>query len=219
MNLRLLYFLLLITSFICKAQIVKVEGVAVNQNNQPIEFLSLSINQGKAGATTDEKGKFSFTINAQNRVSIYAKRIGYKDTTYYFDFTNNERFDIKLVVKQSQNVLDTVEVENLTYDQGVTLLDIESRSINKIPGGLGEFNKILTTQLGVSSNNELSSNYAVRGGNFDENLIYVEGFQIYRPFLIRQGQQEGLSFVNSDMVSDVKFSAGGWDAKYGDKLS
>ena len=85
--------------------------------------------------------------------------------------------------------------------------------------GTGGVEALIKTLPGVSTNNELSSQYSVRGGNFDENLVYVNDIEVYRPFLIRAGQQEGMSFINSDMVSSIDFSAGGFDAKYGDKMS
>ena len=93
------------------------------------------------------------------------------------------------------------------------------RTLITCPPPPGQVETIIKSQAGVSSNNELSSQYSVRGGNFDENLVYVNDVEIYRPFLVRSGQQEGLSFINSDLVSSIKFSAGGYDARYGDKMS
>ncbi len=99
------------------------------------------------------------------------------------------------------------------------LLTIEPETIKKIPGANAGIENILKTLPGVNSNNELSTQYAVRGGNYDENLVYVNEVEVYRPFLIRSGQQEGLSFTNTDLVQNVDFSAGGFQAKFGDKLS
>ena len=96
---------------------------------------------------------------------------------------------------------------------------IKPKIATQFTSASGSFEAVLKTLPGVTSNNELSSQYSVRGGNFDENLVYVNDIQIYRPFLIRAGRQEGLSFINSNLVSDIKFSAGGFDAKYGDKMS
>jgi len=101
--------------------------------------------------------------------------------------------------------------------EGVITLDREA--VKKIPGANAGVENLLLTLPGVSNNNELSTQYSVRGGNFDENLVYVNGIEVYRPFLVRSGQQEGLSFVNTDLVQNVDFSAGGFQAKYGDKLS
>ena len=99
------------------------------------------------------------------------------------------------------------------------LVKLDPKTAQSIPSPFNDFNRVLATLPGVVSNNELSSTYSVRGGNYDENLVYVNNIPIYRPFLIRAGQQEGLSFINPDLVSDVSFSSGGWQAKYGDKLS
>ena len=96
---------------------------------------------------------------------------------------------------------------------------IKTKHVEVIPGSSGGIESVLKTLPGVSSANELSSQYSVRGGNFDENLVYVNGIEVYRPFLIHSGQQEGLSFVNTDLVGSILFSAGGFSAKYGDKMS
>jgi len=104
-------------------------------------------------------------------------------------------------------------------ERGSTFQRIDVEDLNYMPTTTGRVENIIKSQAGVSSNNELSSQYSVRGGNFDENLVYVNDVEIYRPFLVRSAQQEGLSFVNSDLVSSIKFSAGGYDARYGDKMS
>src|SRR5690606_37564215 len=101
----------------------------------------------------------------------------------------------------------------------VSITRLDPRLTQQLPAPFQEFNKVLLTLPGVTSNNELSSSYSVRGGNFDENLVYVNGIEVYRPFLNISGQQEGLSFVNPDLVQDITFSSGGWQPKYGDKLS
>jgi hypothetical protein len=110
-----------------------------------------------------------------------------------------------------------VTAKNRKRIQGITT--IEPEMIRKIPGANAGVENILKTLPGVYSNNELSTQYAVRGGNYDENLVYVNGFQVFRPFLTRSGQQEGMSFIHSALVEDVRFSAGGFDAQYGDRLS
>ena len=126
------------------------------------------------------------------------------------------RLNIKL--KTSSKVLNDV----IITDQGSrkeSFNKIKPKHVSVLPGNSGGIEAILKTLPGVSSANELSSQYSVRGGNFDENLVYVNGIEIYRPFLVRSGRQEGLSFVNTDMVNSILFSAGGFDAKYGDKMS
>src|SRR5690606_33250106 len=118
--------------------------------------------------------------------------------------------------------LRTVEVKGSRDKESreqVSITKLDPRLTKQHPSAFGEFNKILSTLPGGSSNNELSSTYSVRGGNFDENLVYVNGIEIYRPFLVTGAQQEGLSFVNPDLVGNIEFSSGGWQPKYGDKFS
>src|SRR5688572_26011668 len=121
-------------------------------------------------------------------------------------------------MKLSSTPLPEVEIKDKQLDRG-TFTRIDPKTVGQIPNVSGSFEAILKTLPGVVSNNELTSQYSVRGGNFDENLVYVNDVEIYRPFLVRSGQQEGLSFINSDLVSGINFSAGGFDANYGDKLS
>jgi hypothetical protein len=134
---------------------------------------------------------------------------------------------VKLAPGEKRELNTTLKFKNTfniinIYDKSErnqTITRIDPILITHIPTASQDFNAILFTLPGVSNRNELSSAYSVRGGNFDENLVYVNGIEIYRPFLVRSGQQEGLSFINPDMVSSVIFSAGGFEAKYGDKMS
>ncbi len=128
--------------------------------------------------------------------------------------------DFKVTLKIQSRVLDAVEIEGSRERDAIDpATRIDARSAQNLPSAFGDFNKVLLTLPGVSGNNELSSAYNVRGGNFDENLVYVNDIPVYRPFLANAGRQEGLSFVNPDLVDDISFYAGGWEAKYGDKLS
>ncbi|MFM7822692.1 MAG: TonB-dependent receptor plug domain-containing protein, partial [Bacteroidota bacterium] len=124
--------------------------------------------------------------------------------------------DIKMTI--SSTPLPEIEVKDKRRDN-LTMVPIDPKTISVLPNTTGSFEAVLKTFAGVVSNNELSSQYSVRGGNFDENLVYVNDIEVFRPILVRSGQQEGLSFINPDMVSAVSFSAGGFDAVYGDKLS
>jgi hypothetical protein len=116
-------------------------------------------------------------------------------------------------------VLNTVEIKEERYREQISSFTIDAKQLSVNPTPIPGVEQILKTLPGVSSNNELSAQYNVRGGNFDENLVYVNDIEIYRPFLPRSGQQEGLSFIHSDLVKSIKFSAGGFEAKYGDKMS
>ena len=130
----------------------------------------------------------------------------------------NQNYKLDVNMKLISNFIDNVIVTD-KKSRRESLSRIKTKHVNVIPGNSVGVEAILKTLPGVSSANELSSQYSVRGGNYDENLVYVNGIEIYRPFLIRSGQQEGLSFVNTDLVSSIVFSAGGFDAKYGDKMS
>jgi len=122
------------------------------------------------------------------------------------------------VLQVSVTSLDEVSVSE-EIDRSTTITRINIKTLNHLPTTSGSVEAMIKTLPGVSSTNELSSQYSVRGGNFDENLVYVNDIEIYRPFLIRSGQQEGMSFINSDMVSAIRFSSGGFEASYGDKMS
>ncbi|MDZ4330256.1 MAG: Plug domain-containing protein, partial [Flavobacterium sp.] len=142
-----------------------------------------------------------------------------KKITITFSLDSNEQKEFNPVMSDQEEQMGEVIVtsNNRKLIQGIST--IEPEVIRKIPGANAGIENILKTLPGVNSNNELSTQYAVRGGNYDENLVYVNEIEVYRPFLIRSGQQEGLSFTNTDLVQNVDFSAGGFQAKFGDKLS
>ena len=164
-------------------------------------------------------GKYNLGIPANRSVVLVYSFIGFE----------KEKIRIPMLKKGQNYTLDIKLRSSSTLLKDVIITDQKSRKerfsriktkhVSVLPGNSGGVEAILKTLPGVSSANELSSQYSVRGGNFDENLVYVNGIEVYRPFLVRSGQQEGLSFVNTDMVSSILFSAGGFDAKYGDKMS
>src|SRR5690606_3506612 len=149
------------------------------------------------------------------------QHVEFKDVAVWVSENSFKETLAKIVLSQDTKYLDEVEVVSSPEDQRnqVSITTLDPKEVQMLPSAFGDFNKVLSTLPGVVSNNELSASYAVRGGNFDENLVYVNDIPIYRPFLVRSGQQEGLSFINPDLVSNISFSAGGWQAKYGDKLS
>ena len=128
-----------------------------------------------------------------------------------------DTIDYNIILEKNDNFLTDINLISDEYRfKGITKID--PKSLEKIPTSTGSVESIIKLLPGVSANNELSSQYSVRGGNYDENLIYVNGIQIYKPFLIRTGEQEGLSFINSNMIASIEFSAGGFEPKFGDKL-
>ncbi len=210
----LVFFLLFIQAL--AAQTTRIFGLVKDQNNQLVE--GLSVEYKKFGAITDPKGFYSINVPSGKKVSLVFSHLSYVNQIHSFELSDGEQKSFDLVLSSDINQISEVElVDEGMRNQNVTTLD--KRNLNIITGPTGGVEGLISTLAGVSTKNEMSSQYSVRGGNFDENLVYVNGFQIYRPFLVRSGEQEGLSFVNSDMVENITFSSGGFDAKYGDKLS
>lgn len=216
------YFLIGILGLVSCTTVVGqvLSGYVRNAKQQPIPGVSIYVKGSTSGAVTNNFGYYQLKVLASQTTVVY-QHIAYKTSEQKFDFSNaqNQSFGIELVSKTEY--LDEVEVRGNLEKERVapSLVRIQPLSVEALPSPFADFSKILATLPGVMSNNELSNTYAVRGGNFDENLIYVNGIPIYRPQLITSGRQEGLSFVNSNLVENITFSAGGWESKYGDKLS
>lgn len=213
---KFLFILLLIPQLILAQKTTVIKGFVKNSQNQSIE--NVSVKYGNIGTSTDNRGYYEIRIPINTSIILEYSHVGYKTLTK--DFFTKKRIVIRFspILKLENEILEEVVIKNEIKDaQGITT--IEAEKISRIPGANSGIETLLMTLPGVSNNNELSTQYNVRGGNFDENLVYVNGIEIYRPFLIRSGQQEGLSFVNSSMVQNINFSAGGFQAKYGDKLS
>ncbi len=170
------------------------------------------------GTITDENGKFILSIPSNEEIVIQISYIGFSSENISVRVLPGETKNLNVRMRVDSKTLDGVVIAE-TINRSENLMRIDAKALQVMPNPSGNIESILKTLPGVSSNNELSSQYNVRGGNYDENLVYVNDVEIYRPFLIRSGQQEGLSFVNSDLVSSLSFSAGGFDAKYGDKMS
>jgi len=168
-----------------------------------------------------ENGKFTLILPKKENITLIFRLLGYKTDTVYLSSASLNK-PIEKLMRKEVVTLSEVEIRNNAIDereQAGTIL-LQPRTLQNIPSPFLDFNQaLMSIGLGISGNNELSSTYSVRGGSFDENLVYVNGMAVYRPFLVRAGEQEGLSFVNPDMVKSVEFSSGGWQPKYGDKLS
>ena len=199
------------------AQTARIKGVILDKNNQPIE--NVNVSYSSFGTQSNQNGFYDIKVPANQKVTLVFTHVSLKKITVVFYLDSNEQKEFNPVMSDQEEQMGEVIVtsNNRKQIQGVT--SIEPEMIRKIPGSNAGIETILKTLPGVNSNNELSTQYAVRGGNFDENLVYVNEIEVYRPFLIRSGQQEGLSFTNTDLVQNVDFSAGGFQAKFGDKLS
>ena len=199
------------------AQSAHIKGIILDKNNQAVDNVNVSCRG--VGTKSNENGYYHLTVPANQKVIVVFSHISMKKSTVSITLKPNEEYEFNLVMNDQEEQMGEVviTINNKKRVQGITT--IEPEMIRKIPGANAGVENILKSLPGVNSNNELSTQYAVRGGNYDENLVYVNEIEVYRPFLIRSGQQEGLSFTNTDMVQNVDFSAGGFQAKFGDKLS
>lgn len=216
-HIKLLLIFSILYSSALWAQKATVRGVILDMFDQPIP--SVNITFGNTGAISDLDGYYLIEISANKQVQVTYSHIGHKNVKATLNLSNNEDYELNPVMKTDIEQIATVVIsgrENKRI-QGITTLSPEA--IRRMPSAISGVTSLLTSLPGINSNNELSTQYAVRGGNYDENLVYVNEIEVYRPFLIRSGQQEGLSFVNDDLTSSVDFSAGGFQAKFGDKLS
>jgi hypothetical protein len=199
------------------AQTARVKGVILDEFNAPIE--NVTVRAGDKGTVTNVNGFYFLEIPANTKVTLVFSHISFKKTTVEVTLKPNEDYELNPVLSSKVEQIGEVTVTgaNKKRVEGITAID--PVIIRRIPGANAGIENIIKTLPGVYSNNELSTSYAVRGGNYDDNLVYVNEIEVYRPFLIRSGQQEGLSFTNTDMVEAVDFSAGGFQSKYGDKMA
>lgn len=199
------------------AQSAHIKGVILDKDNQVVDNVNVSYNS--LSTRSNKNGFYELTVPSDQKIVLEFSHIALKKVTVSFTLKPNEEYEFNLVMNDKDEQIGEVviTVNNKKRVQGITI--IEPELIRKIPGANAGVENILKSLPGVNSNNELSTQYAVRGGNYDENLVYVNEIEVYRPFLIRSGQQEGLSFTNTDLVQNVDFSAGGFQAKFGDKLS
>ncbi|MGC1206307.1 MAG: TonB-dependent receptor plug domain-containing protein [Flavobacteriaceae bacterium] len=219
MKAKTLFFLLFFLSIIgvVQSQIATVKGIILNENNLPIS--NVNVKAGRLGTITNSNGFYKIEIAANDDISVEFTHISFKKIVVTFNLKDGETFEFNPVMNTSIEQIATVIVNSSRRKEVEGIITLNPETIRKIPGANAGVENLLLTLPGVSNNNELSTQYSVRGGNYDENLVYVNDIEVYRPFLIRSGQQEGLSFVNTDLVQNVEFSAGGFQAKYGDKLS
>lgn len=212
-------FFLLIFPFVLSAQNrAQVKGVVTDERGKPLEYVNVAVKERSGGITTDEEGSYALFIPSNEEVTLYFSYIGYKQVSKQVNLDANEQFSLDVTMFTTSTTLPVAEVRDERL-QSTSITKLNPKAAKLLPGVGNGIESLIATLPGVSTNNELSSQYTVRGGNFDENLVYVNGIEIYRPFLIRSGQQEGLSFLNSALVSGISFSAGGFAAEYGDKLS
>jgi len=212
----LLLLLIVLTGFSQEKAIVY--GKVTDEQGDVVEYANVAVSGYAGGVATDMRGNYELSIPASTELTMVISFIGYEKQMFRVLLQPGQRKELNVVMKLSAEQLPDVEIVDKQI-RHTNLQRLSPKVATEIPTLSGGVEDILKTLPGVSSNNELSSQYSVRGGNFDENLVYVNGIEIYRPFLIRAGQQEGLSFINSALVGSILFSAGGFESKYGDKMS
>ena len=218
MKYLLLFVLSLIsTSIIAQKKIGTISGKVVDENDKPLQQVSITILGKERGTATNDSGKFTINVPSGRPVALIFSYTGYKTTQRSFNLSEAEQETITLQLSKVENILEGVTVTDNRPRTEAGRIDIDPEKALLNPSPLGNIESLI--KIFVGSNNELTSQYNVRGGSYDENLIYVNDFEVFRPYLVRSGQQEGLSFINPEMTAGVKFYNGGFQAKYGDKMS
>ncbi len=195
-----------------------LKGRVTDETGSPVEIANIWVARQMKGATTNLKGEYSIALATADTVEITFSMIGYQ-TRKRILYKPTGIITMDIMLPHTNTALQGVTIRETRRQTG-TMQHLSQKQARLQPDASGgSVESFIATQAGVSSTNELSSTYNVRGGNYDENSIYVNGIEVYRPLLIRAGQQEGLSFINPDMVEDIGFSSGGFEARYGDKMS
>ena len=219
MNRRFLFLLaLLATALGCVAQTFTLRGRVTDGEGNPVEFASVTCpSQGRA-TVTSLQGQYALRLLTADSVVVKFSMLGYRTKTRVLRRPKGTQ-TLQVTLSEQANTLGEVTVAGQKIQSGQTQ-DISTKPLRSLPSTTGNaVEELIQSQAGVSTHSELSSQYNVRGGSFDENSVYINSVEVYRPFLVRSGQQEGLSVINPDMVERIGFSTGGFEAKYGDKMS
>ncbi len=197
---------------------VSLKGRVIDDKNEPVSLCLITVEGQAAGTTADLNGKYSLSFNSADSVVIIYKMMGYRTRRRVLQKPQGS-LTLNIVMYDSSVDMAELEIKELRRQMGQTQ-ELNTTELKRMPSNTGNaVEDLVATQAGVSQHNELSSQYNVRGGSFDENCVYINGGEVYRPLLIRSGEQEGLSVINPFMVNSVRFSAGGFEAKYADKMS
>jgi len=213
-----LIFLILLSLSVQAQKTFTLQGKILDEDNKPLGFVRILDVLNQKTYVADENGSFRLKGILKSPISLEFQFLGYKKTVIQVQKDLPGIYQVRILMVQDVHSLPQLTVkEERKKNDNFYYLNPELSEV--IPNVSGNFESYLKTFPGVSSNNELSSQYSVRGGNYDENLVYVNEVEIFRPFLVQQGQQEGLSFINPELVSRIKFSTGGFGVEYGDKMS
>jgi hypothetical protein len=194
-----------------------ISGRVLDENENAFKGVSVVVLGKQTGVNTNDSGYFKVKVPAGKALALVFSHAGYLETQLNFSLNENEEETVTVKMQKRVQNQGAVTVVGRTRNDEVSLVKINPKFAAVLPSTVGGIEGLLKVLVG--STNELSSQYSVRGGNYDENLIYVNDFEIFRPYLIRNGQQEGLSFINAEMTQNVYFQLGGFQSKYGDKMS
>jgi len=194
-----------------------VSGKIIDENEKPLANVSIIILGKTSGAISSDSGTFRIKVPAAKTFALVFTSTGYTETKKVFFLSTDEEEKVTIRMERGGRVMENVIVQDERDRQETGLTRINPKNALTLPSTIGGIEGLI--KILVGSNNELSSQYSVRGGNYDENLIYLNDFEIFRPYLVRSGQQEGLSFINPELARNVNFYNGGFQAKYGDKMS
>lgn len=216
---RFLFLICLLFSLAAlgQAPTAKISGKVLNEQGKPLELVNVFVLETAQGTTTNAQGDFQLVLPAGKSYAIRFQYLGYQTVQRNLKPRPGEEIKLEIRLQASAVDIQSVDITG-EAERGGNMIKIDPRISRSLANPSGNFEMVLQG-LGARSQQELSSQYSVRGGNFDENLIYVNDIEIYRPVLMRSGQQEGMSFINPDMVGGIQFSAGGFEARYGDKMS
>lgn len=217
-RISLLLFVLFLTNLLlAQKRSAILSGRVVDENDRPLGKVSVTILGRTSGITTSDSGTFRLRVPAERAFAVVFSYTGYATEQKNFLLNENEEERLVVQLEPRQSEMETVVITNQTPRREAGLVNINPKNAINIPSPAGGIESLI--KIIVGSNNELTSQYSVRGGNYDENLIYVNDFEVFRPYLVRSGQQEGLSFINPELARNVNFYNGGFQAKYGDKMS
>lgn len=214
----ILQIFMLCMAMYAQAQSFTLQGRVVDESGSPVEFASVScLKQGKM-TMTSLKGEYSLQLHSADSVEVRFSMVGYKTKIRVLRRPRGKQ-TLQVVLYNNDNELSEVTVTGTRIQSGQTQ-ELKKEHLKNLPSVSGNaVEELIQSQAGVSTHSELSSQYNVRGGSFDENSVYINNVEVYRPFLVRSGQQEGISVINPDMVEKIEFSTGGYEARYGDKMS
>ncbi len=194
-----------------------VSGKVTDENDDALPGVSVSILGNQSGIVTNDSGIFRIKVAAEKAIALIFTREGFRAEQKNFYLSKDEEESLTMMLIRSGKVLQNVIISNDNQRTETGLIKINPKNSIAVPSAIGGVEGLI--KILVGSNNELTSQYSVRGGNYDENLVYINDYEIYRPYLVQNAQQEGLSFINPELTKSINFYNGGFQVKYGDKIS